>query len=149
MSLSMKRGDRSLASVPLLLWHLVSASELFPVEQSEDLSVCRSLLQTHWSWCMHAVTVLIFPLLKSEGKVSMLVQNSSGDGKVIAWNMYYGNLKPWRVNKAGLKRLVISLLEVEHLPRQCRISSQKYYNVLGWVKGLVHSVKLDKSFKER
>lgn len=31
---------------------------------------------------MHAVTVLIFPLLKSEGKVSMLVQNSSGDGKV-------------------------------------------------------------------
>lgn len=63
--------------------------------------------------------------------------------------MYHGNLKPWRVNKAELKRLVISLLEVEHLPGQCTVSSQKYCNILGWVKGLVHSVKVDKSFKEQ
>lgn len=33
---------------------------------------------------MHAVRALIFPLLKSEGKISMLVQTSSGGVKIVA-----------------------------------------------------------------
>lgn len=56
------------ASGALLFRHIVNASELFPIEQSWELSVYRFQEQMHWSWCMQTVRGWAFPLLESEGK---------------------------------------------------------------------------------